>query len=66
VEKLVNLLGFKEVKKMYYLVNGDDNASHQMWLWMVLRSAVHPVHPLQWMTLICCGKAVKRKGILTL
>jgi hypothetical protein len=31
---------------------------------MVLRSAVHPVHPMQWMTLTCCGKAVKRKGIL--
>jgi hypothetical protein len=31
---------------------------------MVLRSAVHPVHPMQWMRLICCGKAVKRKGVL--
>jgi len=28
---------------------------------MVLRSAAHPV---QWMRPICCGMAVKRKGIL--
>jgi hypothetical protein len=28
---------------------------------MVLRSAVNPA---QWMRLICCGMAVKRKGIL--
>jgi hypothetical protein len=28
---------------------------------MVLRSAVHPI---QWMRVICCGIAVKRKGIL--